>query len=381
MNDNWEVKKLIDVCNIQYGYAFDSSCFCEDNSYPQLIRIRDVVRGYSETFYKGYIPEGYYINKGDYLIGMDGEFHIAPWQSEKALLNQRVCKISASDCNVDERFIIYKMSVVLKQIEDETPFVTVKHLSAKRLNQVKIPIPPLYEQSRIVEELDLLSNIIEKKRQQLSELDNLAQSIFYDMFGDPVTNEKGWEVKRLDMIVSKDCPISYGIVQPGEDVMDGIPIVRPIDLIDTYVRVYGLKKTKEEISKAYKRTILRGDELLLCVRGTTGLSALATEELKGCNVTRGIVPLFFDDNNRWFIYLLLKQKSMLRIIGELTYGIALKQINIKDLRSLPIILPPLELQQLFAQKIEAIEKQKVLIKQSIAETEELFNSRMDYYFN
>lgn len=381
MNDNWEVKKLIDVCNIQYGYAFDSSCFCEDNSYPQLIRIRDVVRGYSETFYKGYIPEGYYINKGDYLIGMDGEFHIAPWQSEKALLNQRVCKISASDCNVDERFIFYKMSVVLKQIEDETPFVTVKHLSAKRLNQVKIPIPPLYEQSRIVEELDLLSNIIEKKRQQLSELDNLAQSIFYDMFGDPVTNEKGWEVKRLDMIVSKDCPISYGIVQPGEDVMDGIPIVRPIDLIDTYVRVYGLKKTKEEISKAYKRTILRGDELLLCVRGTTGLSALATEELKGCNVTRGIVPLFFDDNNRWFIYLLLKQKSMLRIIGELTYGIALKQINIKDLRSLPIILPPLELQQLFAQKIEAIEKQKVLIKQSIAETEELFNSRMDYYFN
>ena len=381
MNDNWEVKKLIDVCNIQYGYAFDSSCFCDDNSYPQLIRIRDVVRGYSETFYKGYIPEGYYINKGDYLIGMDGEFHIAPWQSEKALLNQRVCKISASDCNVDERFIFYKMSVVLKQIEDETPFVTVKHLSAKRLNQVKIPIPPLLEQSRIVEELDLLSNIIEKKRQQLSELDNLAQSIFYDMFGDPVTNEKGWEVKRLDMIVSKDCPISYGIVQPGEDVMDGIPIVRPIDLIDTYVRVYGLKKTKEEISKAYKRTILRGDELLLCVRGTTGLSALATEELKGCNVTRGIVPLFFDDNNRWFIYLLLKQKSMLRIIGELTYGIALKQINIKDLRSLPIILPPLELQQLFAQKIEAIEKQKVLIKQSIAETEELFNSRMDYYFN
>ena len=312
---------------------------------------------------------------------MDGEFHIAPWQSEIALLNQRVCKISGSDCNVDERFIFYKMSVVLKQIEDETPFVTVKDLSAKRLNQVKIPIPPLYEQSRIVEELDLLSNIIEKKRQQLSELDNLAQSIFYDMFGDPVTNEKGWEVKRLDMIVSKDCPISYGIVQPGEDVMDGIPIVRPIDLIDTYVRVYGLKKTKEEISKAYKRTILRGDELLLCVRGTTGLSALATEELKGCNVTRGIVPLFFDDNNRWFIYLLLKQKSMLRIIGELTYGIALKQINIKDLRSLPIILPPLELQQLFAQKIEAIEKQKVLIKQSIAETEELFNSRMDYYFN
>ena len=225
MNDNWEVKKLIDVCNIQYGYAFDSSCFCDDNSYPQLIRIRDVVRGYSETFYKGYIPEGYYINKGDYLIGMDGEFHIAPWQSEKALLNQRVCKISASDCNVDERFIFYKMSVVLKQIEDETPFVTVKHLSAKRLNLVKLPIPPLPEQSRIVEELDLLSNIIEKKRQQLSELDNLAQSIFYDMFGDPVTNEKGWEVKKLGEVYAINPSKKITLIGiKGDDMVSFLPM-------------------------------------------------------------------------------------------------------------------------------------------------------------
>ena len=249
------------------------------------------------------------------------------------------------------------------------------------LLQIPVSVPPLSEQSRIVEELDQLSNIIEKKRQQLSELDNLAQSIFYDMFGDPVTNEKGWEVKKLENVVSKDCPISYGIVQPGENVIDGIPIVRPVDLTDTFVRLNELKKTNNEISNAYKRTILRGDELLICVRGTTGLSALATKDLKGCNVTRGIVPLFFDENNRWFIYLLLKQKSMLKIIRDLTYGIALKQINIKELRTLPIPLPPLSLQQLFAQKIEAIEKEKELIKQSIKETEDLFNSRMDYYFN
>ena len=67
----------------------------------------------------------------------------------------------------------------------------------KLLKELKVPIPLLSEQSRIVKELDLLSNIIEKKRQQLSKLDNLAQSIFYDMFGDPVMNEKGWEVKKL----------------------------------------------------------------------------------------------------------------------------------------------------------------------------------------
>ena len=65
MKEGWIVKKLGEVCNIHYGFAFDSSCFCDDNSYPQLIRIRDVIRGYSETYYKGNVPEGYYVNKGD----------------------------------------------------------------------------------------------------------------------------------------------------------------------------------------------------------------------------------------------------------------------------------------------------------------------------
>ena len=60
-----------------------------------------------------------------------------------------------------------------------------------------IPIPPLATQSRIVSELDLLQSIIDKKKAQVKELDNLAQAIFYDMFGDPVENEKGWEVKKM----------------------------------------------------------------------------------------------------------------------------------------------------------------------------------------
>ena len=191
MKEGWEYKKLGEVCNIQYGYAFDSKCFCDNKDYPQLVRIRDVNRGFSETYYNGTIPDGYDVNRGDYLIGMDGEFNIAQWQSEKALLNQRVCKIWASKDIID-RFMFYNMRVILKQIEEETPFVTVKHLSAKRLNTICLPTPPLSEQQRIVEELDLLSSIIEKKKTQLKELDSLAQSIFYDMFGDPVTNEKGF---------------------------------------------------------------------------------------------------------------------------------------------------------------------------------------------
>ena len=356
MNDNWEVKKLIDVCNIQYGYAFDSSCFCDDNSYPQLIRIRDVVRGYSETFYKGNIPDGYFVDKGDYLIGMDGEFHIAPWQSERALLNQRVCKISASDNNVAERFVYYKMSVVLKQIEDETPFVTVKHLSAKRLNQIKIPIPPLPEQSRIVEELDLLSNIIEKKRQQLSELDNLAQSIFYEMFGDPVTNEKGWDTRDF----SKCYKLSSGDGLSAKNIIIGdFPVYGGNGIVGYHIDY--------NMDGEY---IIIGRVGALCgnVRNVIGKAFITDNAF--------ILSKNVENVNVYLMYL-LKIHNLRQYAREAMQPV----ISNTSLKNLRIILPPLNLQQLFAQKIEAIEKQKVLIKQSIAETEELFNSRMDYYFS
>ena len=252
----------------------------------------------------------------------------------------------------------------------------------KLLKEINIPIPPLSEQERIVSELDLLSSIIEKKKEQLKAYDQLAQSIFYDMFGDPIENLKGWEMKKLEECVSSDCSISYGIVQPGDDVQDGVPVVRPIDLTNTFVYRKGLKVIDKTISDAYKRTILKGNEILFCVRGTTGVVSFASEELCGCNVTRGITPLSFDNHtNKYYIFYLIKSDSLQSLISEQTRGIALKQINMKDVRLLPVPLPPLSLQQSFAEKIESIEYQKSLIQQSIKEVQTLFDSRMDYYFN
>lgn len=129
--------KLPELCEIQYGYAFDSACFTEDNTYLPLVRIRDVKRGYSETFYSGNYPGDYVIDSGSLLVGMDGEFNIARWKGGHALLNQRVCKITAKE-NVNEEYIRFALSKALKEIENRTAFVTVKHLSAKELNQLEI---------------------------------------------------------------------------------------------------------------------------------------------------------------------------------------------------------------------------------------------------
>ena len=181
--------KLTDLCNIQYGYAFDSGCFTNDESYIPLVRIRDVKRGFSETYYSGKYPEEYILHAGDLLIGMDGEFNIARWKSRDALLNQRVCKVSAKE-GVCEEYLRFALSIELKEIENRTAFVTVKHLSAKELNKLELNVPKLIEQERIADTLNKIEAIIEKRQKELQKLDDLIKARFVELFGAPLDSNK-----------------------------------------------------------------------------------------------------------------------------------------------------------------------------------------------
>ena len=153
----------------------------------------------------------------------------------------------------------------------------------------------------------------------------------------------GWNIKELKDVVADSCPISYGIVQQGNHIDGGVPVVRPVDLHTKYVGKVNLKCTSKDISDSYKRTVLNGNEVLLCVRGTTGIVALATEELKGCNVNRGIVPLFFgSDVDKMFIFYQLQAPFVQEAINE------------KDLRTLKLRVPPLAEQKRIVAKIEEL---------------------------
>ncbi len=194
--------KLIDLCDIQYGYAFDSNCFSKDNSYPQLARIRDVKRGYSETFYTGKYPKEYVLSAGDLLIGMDGEFNVARWKIDGALLNQRVCKVVAKN-GTNEEYIRFFLLKQLKTIEEKTSFVTVKHLSAREINKIEVDIPKLCEQEKIATTLLMLERIEELRNRELLLLDELVRGRFVELFGDPVHNDKGWETDTVENLCKK----------------------------------------------------------------------------------------------------------------------------------------------------------------------------------
>ena len=377
MKEGWEAEKLVDICKIQYGYPFDSKQFCDDSKYPQLIRIRDVSRGYSETYYSGEIPEGYYIDKGDYLIGMDGEFNIAAWKSERALLNQRVCKISAND-KVFDRFLYYNLRIILKQIEDETPFVTVKHLSAKKLNTVTINLPSLSEQQHIVEELDLLSSIIEKKKAQLKELDNLAQSLFYEMFGD---NADCSTKKIKDIAIVKIGPFGSSL-HKSDYVSGGTPLINPIHMSEGKILPDENFTITNEKKKELETYLLQTNDIIFGRRGDIGRCALVTRKENGYLCGTGSLFVRFQVNiNPIYCINYLSTRFVKDYLVQNAKGATMLNLNSKIIENVPMLFPSLDLQNQFASKIEAIEHQKELIKQSIKEVETLLNSRMDYYFN
>ena len=216
-------QKLLELCDIQYGYAFDSAAFTEDSTYLPLVRIRDVKRGYSETFFSADYPESYVIHTGDLLVGMDGEFNIARWKGGDALLNQRVCKIVAKE-GTNEEYLRFALSKALREIENRTSFVTVKHLSAKELNKLELQVPFLVDQGRIANTLNKIEQVISKRTVELQKLDELIKARFVEMFGDITINDKGWDIQPLGELCTI---VRGGSPRPIEQFLGGtIPWIK-----------------------------------------------------------------------------------------------------------------------------------------------------------
>ena len=217
-----------------------------------------------------------------------------------------------------------------------------KTLNKAKLKELIISFPPLPEQQRIVGILDQAFEKIAKARanaeRNLANAKELSRSFLESLVA---ADGAAWNEEHLEDLVTDDCSLSYGIVQPGDEFEGGIPIVRPTDMSAKHIGLDGLKRVNPKVTYAYERTNLRGGELLLCVRGTTGLVSIAEAKLSGSNVTRGIVPMRFDENRidgEYAFYAFISDYVQ-RQIKSKTYGSTLMQINIRDVRKIKIPLP------------------------------------------
>jgi hypothetical protein len=216
------------------------------------------------------------------------------------------------------------------------------------------------EQVDIISKLKKTENVIGLRKQELAALDDLIKARFVEMFGDAVDNPLRWNKKQLQEIVTDDCTISYGIVQTGEDQKDGVPVFRPVDIVNRIPKLEELKKTTEKISNKYKKTILKGREMLITVRANIAETCIVGEEFKGCNVGRGIVPIRTKEDIMVleFLKYILDSKHINDDIKRKAKGITLIQLNMQDLREIELIIPPIEKQKAYVQFAKQVDKSK-----------------------
>ncbi len=173
---DWSEVALGDITELLSGFAFKSAQFGDEIGLP-VVRIRDVKRGYSETYFDGEYDPKYIIDDGDLLIGMDGEFNRETWSGGQALLNQRVCKLEADQNSLDQRYLHHFLPQALKEIERGTSFATVKHISAKQIRAIRIPLPPLETQLKFASLVKLVEQDTSRYKEQISRLNTLSSSL------------------------------------------------------------------------------------------------------------------------------------------------------------------------------------------------------------
>lgn len=239
----------------------------------------------------------------------------------------------------------------------------------EHLKNYEFELPEMDKQRELAGLLWAMDATRKSYQRLITATDELVKSQFIERFGDPITNPKGWPVMQLQDIVSDDCSISYGIVKPGDDVPDGVPVFRPVDIVGKKPEITELKRTSKAISDQYKRTLLTGRELLLTVRANIGDTCIIGDAFKGCNVGRGIVPIRVKEDlmSLEFLKCQMDFDTMHDYIQSLSKGITLIQLNMEDLRKIAFIVPPVDLQKEFLSIVCQSDKSKFELEQALSE--------------
>lgn len=387
----WDISYFKDIAVILNGYAFKSDKYCSDGI--RIIRITNVQDGFIEDndpkFYPYSTENGlqkYMLRENDLLISLTGNVGRVGILNDSflpAALNQRVGCIRPKN-KVNTKFIYYQLrkNSFKEDCINSSKGVAQLNMSTEWLKDYKLFVPPLVEQQEIVAELDAVQAMIDGYKAQIANLDALAQSIFHNTFGNVAINDKCWNI---------------------------IPMVQLGDFKN------GLNYSKEERGKSIKIIGVRDFQNLKCISSFDNISHIEVEDIQqeyllhnedivfvrsngNKNLVGRCLEVFPNDIEVTFSGFCIRFRKSVEIINKYliavltdiefknthilkSNGIGIQNINQKLLSSLPIPVPPIDMQKKYASQVEAIEKQKELLRQQLADAETLMAERMQYYFS
>ena len=388
MKHGWDYKKLGELVQVLNGYAFKSSLY--ENQGIRVLRITNVQKGNIVDDDPKYYPlsltdeiRNYLLKENDLLMSLTGNVGRVGLLTKEMLpaaLNQRVAclRILSNGLNLGFLFHYLNSDKFEQDAVLSAKGIAQKNMSTEWLKDYKLPLPPISVQQTIVSELDKINELIRLKKEQLKDYDNLAQSIFYEMFGDPVVNEKGWEVKKLgELCVSK---LKYGSGASAVDFDGNIRYVRITDINEDGTLNNDIK-SPNIVDDEYLLNV--GDIVFARSGATVGKTYLHRKNNIKCLYAGYLIKATLNTKMALPIYVFqfTQSKYYKDWVNLNARAVAQPNINAKQYGDLQIPLPPLTLQQVFAQRIELIEQQKDEIKSTIADLETLLASRMQYWFD
>ena len=351
MREGWTYKKLNEVCDKSSSNIVINKLDDNNGDYPLFGAsglVRNVDFYHQDKPYIGIVKDG------------AGVGRVNTYPAYSSLVGTMQYIFPKEECLLN----YVKYFLVKLDLSHCVSGATIPHIYFKDYGKELIPVPPLSTQLSIVSELDKISELIRLKKEQLKDYDNLAQSIFYEMFGDPVVNEKGWEVKRITDLcieISAGGDASKHEIKKTKDEIFSVPVYS--NGIDED-GLYGYSNHATIIQPA----------ITLAARGTIGAAFIRTEPYIPIIRLVSVIPDLSKISLTYLFYI-LKQTEWDRTGGTIP------QLPVPKVKQLTLPLPPLPLQQAFAQRIELIERQKAEIQNTISDLETLLASRMQYWFD
>jgi type I restriction enzyme S subunit len=389
---SWPLVELGSVLKVVGGYAFKSKEFVEDG-FP-IIRITNIdginvnlekAAKVPEEIIKG--KERFRVNSGDILIAMSGattgKLGVVPERVSQVYLNQRVGKFDFDSIKLHNKFLYYFLlsDVCQTQINALAAGAAQPNISGGQIESIMIPLPPLTVQKQIAAALEKSDTLRGQCQKMEQELNTLAQSVFLELFGDPVSNPNNWELKKLKDIVS----IQSGATpsKANDSFWKGdFPWVSPKDMKSTYIS-NSIDHISESVFKETNLKRISINTILIVVRGMilvhTVPLAMTTKDV---SINQDIKAMKVLDDSLEPLYLLWCLKSQHdHILGKVsTAAHGTKRLDMPDLVGLDICIPPQSIQQKFVEIIRKLDEQLTVSKTSVSDHESIFNSLMQRAF-
>ena len=386
MKQGWEYKRLREIGHIVTGstpstkdetnYSPREYCFVKPSDLPsQGIALIEETEYYVSS--KG-LSKSRVLPTGSVLVSCIGSIGKIGILTKEACSNQQINAIIPKN-DIDSKFIAYSIYAYRFLLESIANAPVVPIINKTDFSKIQIPLPPKFTQLSIVSELDKINELIRLKKEQLKDYDKLAQSIFYEMFGDPVENEKGWEVKKIGEIGSVERGAG---ISKKDFVEDGLPCIH-----------YGQLHTILEARTKKHYTSIPHDLLPKYKVAHTGdlVMAITSEDVEGsCKSTAWLgnydvivgsdAAILHHEQDGTFLSYYTMTKAFYNEKAKYAKGFKVTHISTKEIEKISVFLPPLPLQHLFAQRIEQIERQKSAVQKSITDLETILASRMQYWF-